>query len=59
MLCPPGTLFDENDCGCTMRTTLLTSLGVRAVASESKSTDRLKITIILSSCLPKIQAIGK
>ncbi|XP_052090221.1 protein PIF-like [Mytilus californianus] len=35
MLCAPGTLFDENDCGCTMRTTHMTSLGVRAIAKET------------------------
>ena len=36
MLCAPGTLFDEDDCGCTMRTTYVTTLGVRAVAVDSK-----------------------
>lgn len=35
MLCAPGTLFDDNDCGCTMRSTHMTSLGVRAIAKES------------------------
>jgi hypothetical protein len=36
MLCAPGTLFDEKDCGCTMRTTFISTLGIRARASESK-----------------------
>ncbi|CAG2219011.1 Protein PIF [Mytilus edulis] len=35
MLCAPGTLFDDNDCGCTMRSTHMTSLGVRAIAKET------------------------
>ncbi|XP_063402219.1 uncharacterized protein LOC134686483 [Mytilus trossulus] len=35
MLCAPGTLFDDNDCGCTMRSTYMTSLGVRAIAKET------------------------